>query len=154
LWWRGCAQTAIMWRGGGSSPWAAMAAMACPRGQTAAPLYSHERRDATTLRERSVAGTRMPRGVCASLGRSARQGKGADRPVVNNGCDRRRTQELHVATQTSRAASMCAAPWEGVRPRPTRGPDAKGGGRRAGVSGALAGATSRRGVDSSATIST
>jgi hypothetical protein len=116
-WWRGCAQTAILWRGGGSSPWPAMAAMACPRGHTAAPLYRHERRDATTLRERSVAGTRLPQGVCAGLGRNARQGKGADGPVVNSGCGRRRMRELHVAAQTSRAASVRATPWEDARPR-------------------------------------
>jgi hypothetical protein len=92
-------------------PWRARADTPQP------PLYRHERRDATTLRERSVAGTRLPQGVCAGLGRNARQGKGADGPVVNSGCGRRRMRELHVAAQTSRAASVRATPWEDARPR-------------------------------------
>jgi hypothetical protein len=56
-------------------------------------------------------------------------------------------RKLHVAAQTSRVASVRVTPWEGARPRPARGPDAKAAVRCA----ARVGEQERRDVASSVT---
>jgi hypothetical protein len=85
----------------------------------------------------------LPRRARGPRPRPARSaGGGADGPMGTPVCGHRRTWELHVAVRTSRAASVCAMPWEGAVPRSAYGPDGEAGPARA-----------RRGASQPATVS-